>query len=139
MRNVLLITCLFLMVGCGSQWHLRKAIKKDPSILLTDTITVVDTVTFITETIRVDSTFIVSRDTVIIIKDKLTIKHFIHNDSVYIWGECEGDTIVQIREIHIPVDRWRVPDKRWFEYLPPIWGWLLAIGFLVYRKYFRKE
>ena len=118
-------------MGCSSQYHLRKAIQKDPTILLTDTI--VDTVTFITETITTDSTFLISRDTIVIVKDKLTIKHFIHNDSVTIWGECEGDTIVEIR--HIPVDRWRKPDQRWWDWLPPAWLIISVIIFLMYRKY----
>lgn len=137
MKKLIFIISLIILSGCGSQWHLRKAIKKDPSILLTDTILVIDTVTFITETIRTDSTFIISKDTVIIIKDKLTIKHFIHNDSVYIWGECEGDTIVKILEREVLVDRWIYPKKAWHEYLPPVWLILIVLGFLIWRKWFK--
>jgi len=130
---------ILILTGCSSQWHLRRAIKKDPLIVQVDTLSIIDTVTFTTETIRTDSTFFISKDTVIIIKDKLTIKHFIQNDSVYIWGECEGDTIVKILERDVIIDRWIYPKKKWTEYLPPTWILVCAFIYLAWRRWFRKD
>ena len=139
MKTTLLITCSILLMGCSSQWHLRKAIKKDPSILQTDTmmVTVIDT--FITAPIHIDTSFLLSNDTVTIIRDNVTVKHYYNRqtDSVWILVEKPTDTLIQEKIIEVPVDRWITPKVRWWEWLPPIWVWLLGIGFLVYRKWFR--
>lgn len=138
-KALFLFSIISLAVSCSSQWHLKKAIKKDPSILLVDTVRFTDIDTFITESIRHDTSFFVSNDTTIIVKDRLTVKHFIHNDTVHIEAECEGDTIIQTEIIEVPVDRWIAPEKRWFEYLPPVWVWLLIAGLIIWNKYFRKN
>lgn len=138
MRKLIFIVITLLLCSCSANWHMKKAIKKDPTLLQIDTLRFTDTVKTITNTIQTDSSFIISRDTVIIRKDKLTIKHYITRDSVYIWGECEGDTIIEVRTVEVPIERWIYPDKLWYEYLPPFWVWLLAIGLYVYLKYFKK-
>lgn len=133
------IIIALLFCSCSANWHMKRAINKDPTLVQMDTLRFTDTVRTITNTISTDSTFVISNDTVIIIKDKLTIKHYITRDSVYIWGECEGDTIIEVRTVEIPIERWIYPDKLWFEYLPPLWVWLLAFGFIAYKKYFSKR
>lgn len=139
MKNIIIFTASLLLVSCSANWHMKKAIKKDPTLLQIDTLRFTDTVRTITNTISTDSTFVISNDTVTIIKDKLTIKHYITRDSVYIWGECEGDTIIEVRTVEIPIDRWIYPDKMWYEHLPPLWVWLLALGLYIYLKYFNEK
>lgn len=112
--RILIIISLFL-VGCSSQWHLNKAIEKDPSILQVDTVRFIDIDTFIVKGVTHDTAFIMSHDTTTIIKDRLTIKHYIHDSTVYIEGECAPDTIIEIREKEIPVDRWIKPDENWLK------------------------
>ena len=114
-----------MFVGCSANWHIKKAIKKDASILLTDTITVVDTLQVITNNVSTDSTFILSRDTVVLKKDKLTIKHYYYRDSIYLWGECESDTIYKPFEVKVPVDRIIINEP-----LFPRWLWWIVILFI---------
>ncbi len=125
MERLTYIIISLLFVGCSANWHIKKAIKKDASILLTDTITVVDTLQVITNNVSTDSTFILSRDTVIIKKDKLTIKHYYYRDSIYLWGECESDTIYKPFEVKVPVDRIIINEP-----LFPRWLWWIVILFI---------
>jgi hypothetical protein len=54
-----------------------------------------------TETIKADTTFNAIKDTVILEKEKLTIKYIRLRDSVYLSGQCEGDTIY--KTIKVPI------------------------------------
>ena len=125
MERLIYILISFLFVGCSANWHIKKAIKKDHSILLTDTITVVDTLRVITNNVSTDSTFILSRDTVVLKKDKLTIKHYYYRDSIYLWGECESDTIYKPFEVKVPVDKIIINEP-----LFPRWLWWIVILFI---------
>lgn len=125
MERLIYILISLLFVGCSANWHIKKAIKKDPSILLTDTITVVDTLRVITNNVSTDSTFILSRDTVVLKKDKLTIKHYYYRDSIYLWGECEADTIYKPFEVKVPVDKIIINEP-----LFPRWLWWIVILFI---------
>ena len=125
MERLIHILISLLFVGCSANWHIKKAIKKDPSILLTDTITVVDTLRVITNNVSTDSTFILSRDTVVLKKDKLTIKHYYYRDSIYLWGECESDTIYKPFEVKVPVDKIIINEP-----LFPRWLWWIVILFI---------
>lgn len=125
MERLIYIIISLLFVGCSANWHIKKAIKKDPSILITDTITVLDTIRVITNNVSTDSTFILSRDTVVLKKDKLTIKHYYHRDSIYLWGECESDTIYKPFEVEVPVDKIIINEP-----LFPRWLWWIVILFI---------
>lgn len=104
-----LIPLFFLLASCSAGYHIKRAIKKDPTILQADTVSVVDTVQIVTEQIERDTVFKLSEthDTLIIKEDKLTIKHYYNRitDSVFISGECESDTIIQVREIKVPFEK----------------------------------
>ena len=134
---LLLLISIFWIIGCSPKYHIKRAIKKDPTILVKDTIKYVDTFTVYTEHVEVDSVFMLSNDTTIIIKDNLTIKHFISRDSVFIYGECAADTIFVDREISIPNETIIID-----ELLLPKWVlWLGAIGFLllIVNKIFKNK
>ena len=114
--------------GCSPNWHVKRAIKKDPTILQTDTIVHLDTFRVHSERVEVDSVFMVSNDTVTIIRDNLTIRHFIHNDSVFLSGECDTVFMDVVREIKIPVEKIVINDP-----LFPKWLiWLIAFLVLFY-------
>ena len=117
MKYLLLI---FILSSCSASYHIKKAIQKDPSILEKDTIIFTDSVHVITEHVTHDSTFLVSKDTVIIIKDNLTMKHYFHNDSVFLWGECASDTIIRWKTFEVPTEK-VVFNESWF----PKWLWVL--------------
>lgn len=121
MRKLYIIG-LILLCSCGAEWHIKKAIEKDPSILEKDTIIFTDSVHVITKEVTHDSTFLVSKDTVVIVKDNLTMKHYYHNDSVFLWGECAADTIVRWKTFEVPTEK-VVYNESWF----PKWIWILLI------------
>lgn len=120
------IILIFILTSCSSQWHLKKAIKKDPTILKVDTIKVVDTVQFITKEVHTDSVFKLTSDTIIIQKDRLTMKHYYTRDSVYLWGECASDTIIQVREVKVPFEK-VVYNESFF----PKWVWFLFFVLII--------
>lgn len=113
---------IILFSSCTAQWHLKKAIKKDPSIVKVDTLTVIDTVQFITERVQVDSVFKLTTDTVVIRKDNLTIKHYYSRDSIFIWGECASDTIYKVREVKVPYQQLIYKERS-----TPNWLWIILI------------
>jgi len=127
--NTLKVSLLTLLMSCSSEYHLQRAILKDPSIVQRDTLIIRDTLQVITNNVSTDSTFILSTDTVVIRKDKLTIKHYYHKDSVYLWGECDSDTIYQPYEKIVPVEK-IIYDKGW---KPPNWiWWIVILGLILF-------
>ncbi len=122
--RALVILGACILVGCSPKWHIDRAIRKDPTILHRDTITLIDTVRMHTERTSVDSVFMVSTDTVIIHKDNLTIRHYIHNDSVYVWGECDTIWMEKVLIREVPVDRIIYPDDKmsWGEFFSTLLG-----------------
>lgn len=86
--------------------------------------------TIYTHTIRVDSTFKISKDTVIIRNDRVTQKIFIYDSTVYAECEAKGDTIYTEKIIPAPVV---YVDKDL-----PVWVWMVlgAAGTLLVLLFF---
>jgi len=95
---VILMMMGLSMVGCSIDQHLRKSKKQYDKALAKGYIPKIDT-TYIADTtfvpkIRVDTTFVDQvGDTIVIERDKLTIRYLHTNDSIYLEGVCEADTI----------------------------------------------
>lgn len=136
MGRIIGIVLLVILTGCSANWHIKKAIKKDPSILETKIITVRDTVETFTNRVEVDSVFMVSNDTVVIVKDNLTIKHWIHQDSVYIDGVCDSIFVRVPYEVQVPVETIRFEKK---SPLDLILRWIPAILLVLIIIYFVKN
>ena len=101
---VLLIVLLVagLTTGCSTQWHLKRAIKKDPTILVQDTVIVTDTV--VTSSTAVLDTVTISKiDTVEIVKNNFRVKIMRSYDTLIIDGGCEADTVV--RTVNVPFEK----------------------------------
>ena len=125
MKHLINLFIAICLVSCSAGWHIKRAIAKDPSILEKDTIVFTDSVHVITKEVTHDSVFQVSKDTVVIRKDNLIIKHYYNNDSVYLYGECESDTIVRWKTYEVPTEK-VVYNESWF----PKWLWWV-IGLIV--------
>jgi hypothetical protein len=104
---------LLSLSGCSAQWHLNKAVKKDPSLLNKEVVSVVDTV--IVPGVEVHDTLVFNDiDTVEIVKDNFHVKLVRVRDSIFINGGCKTDTL--IRTVSIPVDRVVYKKKdTWFD------------------------
>lgn len=118
------ICLLILLSSCSSRWHLKRAIKKDPTIVQVDTIMVTDSVHVVTPFVSTDTIFKLSKDTITIVKDRLTMQHYYHNDSVYLYGECESDTIVKWKTFEVQTEK-VVYNEPWF----PRWMWIIIAIF----------
>lgn len=118
-----------LLTGCSADWHLRKALKKDPSLLTTRIVTVTDTVITPPITVR-DTVSFVKMDTVRIEKDKLVIKLVKISDSEFsVDAEVKTDTIV--RFIEVPIETVVVKEKTFLERVYAFTFWALLPSLLI--------
>ena len=92
------LTLMLLLTSCSAQWHLKKAVAKDPMILQKDTMVVLDTV--VTQPVAItDTVTLKEHDTITVIKDKLRVEVVRKLDTIIINAECASDTIVQTIEV----------------------------------------
>jgi len=111
MRCVYLLAISVLLSSCSATWHLKRAIKKDPSILQQDTIAIVDTIVTPPVTLT-DTVTTRTQDTIVIQKDRLKVQVVRSYDTIMVDATCESDTIVQVVEVPVPSivmkdsDRW---------------------------------
>ena len=138
MRWLYLLTISVLLSSCGAQWHLKKAIKKDPSILKRDTVVVTDTIVTAPVSVR-DTVTLQKRDTITITKDRLKVNIVRSFDTITVDAICESDTIVHFVEVPVPSlvmkdsDRWYNKVYKFSFYLL-----LLLLSFVVVRRYLDK-
>jgi len=101
MRYIIII---LLLSSCSPQKRLNRLVKKHPELIKVDTLSVHDTIhteTIKADTVFKDTTFLrLLRDTITVVNDRLRINTYHYRDSIFIEGECIGDTI--IREIRVP-------------------------------------
>lgn len=85
---------ILLFASCSANWHLNRAIKKDPSLLKGgDTVLVHDTVVTTKERVLYDSFVTTEYDTVTI-EDSFVYTQVIRKDNVIkVYTKCKSDTI----------------------------------------------
>ena len=127
---------ILILSGCSAEWHLLKAVEKDPSILKTKTMVVTDTV--VTEPIVVKDTVITSqRDTVELIKDRFRVRVIRSFDTLLIDGGCESDTIVRTVTVSVPqlvAGETKLQRVQRFTFWGLVSLLLISIAILVMRK-----
>ena len=90
------------LTSCSAQWHLKKAVLKDPTILKKDTLIVRDTV--VTPPVAITDTVIMKQhDTINLVKDRLKVSIVKVNDTITIDAICDSDTIISI--VEVPYDK----------------------------------
>jgi hypothetical protein len=113
--------------GCSAEWHLRKAIAKNPSILHPKEIVLIDTMV-ITPSLRVDTLAYFRTDTITIEKDRLRVQIKRVHDTLRISAECQADTVRIVKEIALPPVIKYAPRK-WWERVPLPLLLLLVVGY----------
>ena len=102
MKWLVKLTLVLSLTSCSAQWHLKKAVQKDPTILKKDTLVVQDTV--VTPPVAItDTVTLKQHDTITIQKDRLKVQLVKVNDTITINAECASDTIV--RTIEVPYEK----------------------------------
>lgn len=109
MRWLSIVTFALLLSGCSAQWHLRKAVKKDPFILKKDTLVMVDTV--VTPPVELKDTVVLKKvDTLTVFKERLKVKVFRSFDTIRVDAICDADTIISI--VEVPVEKIIYKEKK---------------------------
>ena len=102
MKWLVKLILLSSLTSCSAQWHLKKAVQKDPLILVKDTLVVTDTV--VTPPVAItDTVTLKQHDTITLVKDRLKVEIVKVNDTIIINAECASDTIV--RTIEVPYEK----------------------------------
>lgn len=97
-----------LLSSCGAQWHLKRAIAKDPTIAQ-DTVLRIDT-TIITESIELrDTITLLKLDTITIERDGVVVHIERRFDTLFVDVECPPDTVRVFKEV--PLVQY-VPEKK---------------------------
>jgi|DEB0MinimDraft_3_1074331.scaffolds.fasta_scaffold10427_2 hypothetical protein len=127
---------ILILSGCSAEWHLSKAVKKNPSLLKERITSVTDTV--VVEPIAVRDTVTLSKvDTVEIVKDRFRVKIMRSYDTLIIDGGCDADTIVRTISVQVPQ---LVVGETKFQRIQryTFWGLvsllLIAIALIIIRK-----
>ena len=108
MRGLWLISVALLLQSCGAQWHLKRAIAKDPEIVR-DIIVRVDTVV-ITKAVELRDTITIKEvDTIQIVKNGVVVDIRRHFDTIEVDVQCPPDTIRITQEVEVPQ---YIPEKK---------------------------
>lgn len=123
LKSVVKVTChlftksvlvIILFTGCSSQWHLKQAIKKNPSLIQTSTHTI-DTL-FVRDSVTITDTFTTQKvDTITIEKDGVKTIVYRNHDVIRIKTIVKADTIRYTKTITLPAqikytERVKVPQ-----------------------------
>jgi len=101
MRSLWIISLALLLQSCGAQWHLKRAIAKDPTIVQERT-EKLDTVVITQEKLVRDTIVLKRIDTTTIERNGVRIKIRRIHDTIQVQAECLSDTIRIVKEIKVP-------------------------------------
>ncbi len=97
MNPIPIVITALLLTSCSANWHLKKAIAKDPSILTQGVVIerVTDTITVITPELQVDTVHAWSHDTVTTYIDRVRIRTKVDTvqRTVFVDVVCPPDTV----------------------------------------------
>jgi len=130
---------LVATTSCSPQRRFTKLITKYPELIETRYKTYYDTVHVIVNGARVDT--IVSRevlkDTIVLVKDQLTVRVYEKADSVYIEGECDTVYVDKEIEVEVPVYYYEKEKSFWNKLFTSIKYimWILVITVAVATVY----
>lgn len=120
----------FIIISCSSDYHLKQAIKKNPSLLDTNVVLKIDTL-IITKTVNIHDTFVTKKiDTIFIKNDKGWTKIIRHYDTIVVDQYIKGDTIRIVETIKVPQIIYKGEEK------PNYWLYLvllLVCLFIIYK------
>jgi len=130
---------LIFLVSCSPQNRLNRKVKRAENyaykhgLIIQDTIRIVDTV-LIDNYIHDTTATIIMHDSVTVVNnEKVVLRYFYDTlrQEIYHEVECKGDTI--IREVVVPVDKWKVVDKD-YRYTIVVIILLIALILIILRK-----
>ena len=142
LKSVVYLLLLLTITSCSPKMRFTKLIEKYPYLLTSDTIIIHDTVKVevprvVYDTIINEHFFTeITRDTLILQKERLTIKifHDTISKNIYINGECDTITIEKVIIRKIPIKYYeKTPTWRKILNKVLLWGLVLILLYGIYR------
>lgn len=134
MKAINIILIGLILVGCTPQQRLNRLLNKHPYLGVTKDSTIYDTTRVVTKDVKVDTITSIEglrRDTMIINRENLWIKTIVHKDSIYVFGNCESDTIEVTKEIKVPVQMFTYEKKTFWSKLGNRFFWLILMAMII--------
>jgi hypothetical protein len=125
---------IVLLSSCSAQWHLKKAVQKDPFILERDTMVVRDTVV-VPPVVITDTVTTRQHDTIVVEKDRLKVRIVKKLDTLIIDAKCDSDTIVKI--VEVPYEKIIYQEKEAPLYLVQRWVVYILSAIVGFRILYR--
>ena len=123
LRSILLI---LLLTSCSAEWHLNRALKKDPTIFNKEKIVVHDTTVITEEYSHIDSFYIT--DTMTYEDTVLKLKFIIKEKKIYFTATVKPDTIRVVTHDRVPYKVIEYQDSKYlYKGLPLILIVILVI------------
>jgi len=133
MKWVVKSILLLSLMSCSAQWHLKKAVQKDPLVLEKDTMVVTNTVVS-PPVVITDTVTLKQHDTITLVKDRLRVQLVKVNDTITIDAICDSDTIISVIEVPyekiVYVEKESFKDKL-FTFGLAVLGGLIAFGLTI--------
>ena len=128
-KSILLLS----LMSCSAQWHLKKAVQKDPLILEKDTMVVTNTVVS-PPVVITDTVTLKQHDTITLVKDRLRVQLVKVNDTITIDAICDSDTIISV--IEVPYEKIVYVEKESFRdklltFVLAVLGGMIAFGLTI--------
>ena len=136
MKCLIYFLLALTLSGCSAEWHLRKAVRKNPELLKSQTIIVTDTIV-LPGVALMDTVILKQVDTITLVKDRFRVKLMRSYDTLIIDGGCDSDTIIRTVRVDVPQ---LVVGESGFQRVQRYTFWgivtllLLAIAALIIRK-----
>ena len=136
MKCLIYFLLALTLSGCSAEWHLRKAVRKNPELLKSQTINVTDTIV-LPGVALMDTVILKQADTITLVKDRFRVKIMRSYDTLIIDGGCDSDTIIRTVRVDVPQ---LVVGESGFQRVQRYTFWgivtllLLAIAALIIRK-----
>jgi PBP1b-binding outer membrane lipoprotein LpoB len=92
---------ILILSGCSAEWHLSRAVRKNPELLKSQTINVTDTIV-LPGVELMDTVILKQVDTITLVKDRFRVKIMRSFDTLIIDGGCDSDTIVRTVQVVVP-------------------------------------
>jgi len=97
--SVILILCL---TSCSANWHLKQAMKKDPTLVKPKIVKVIDTLIVTDSFVHLDTFVAKELDTIVLDNDKSQIVIYKIRDRFIVKTKIKSDTIRVVKNIEMP-------------------------------------
>lgn len=135
-NNLFIILATALLVGCSAQWHMQRAVLKNPELLTSGQTVRFDTVVITQTQVLNDTTILRVIDSVVITQNNVVTKLWRNHDTVRVQTICPPDTVrinvvKQVPQIIYQPRTWWQRNNWWLVLLAVV----AVAGFYVARRF----